>query len=136
MGNDATQEVLTGWFTKFNTSNTFNTGIAGRLYLVEAPQDPTYPYAVTQEVSSVPSYTFDTEMQNILVQLTIYSKEILATEITSLTGYARDLFDWTSLSLTNWTSIYVRPDLITPLTKEDGIWMQTIQYRIEVQNTE
>lgn len=117
-----------------------NTG-AGSLYVLldshlhftEAPQGTEYPYGVYHLISDVPSWTFDADMENYLIQFNLYSEKNSSTEIntafTALTG----LYDWCNdLNTSGYSNIYMKREF-SNLTRESDIWNYFIQYRIEVQ---
>ncbi len=106
----------------------------GKLYPSEAPQGTAYPYGVYHLISDVPDYTFETTVtiENALVQFNLYDDDNSAVDISEIyTAYA-DLYDWCSLTLTGYSSVYMKREY-SYLTKDENLWDYMIQYRIVFQ---
>lgn len=133
--------ILTGIYNTFAGSQ-LSTDIGGRIYLDQAPSGTPFPYLVYQVVSVVPQDTFKDNIEDALVQFSIFSSSTGLTEITTLYNDLNTLFDDTVLTITSNTSIWcVRQNLVTqmePITTDTGefnIRHWAIDYSILVQKT-
>ena len=109
--------------------------LGGRLHFSEAPQGTVYPYCVYHLISDVPSWTFDADMENYLIQFNLYSEKNSSTEInTAFTALTTNLYDWCTLNIDGYSHIYMKREF-SNLTRESDIWNYFIQYRIEVQKS-
>jgi hypothetical protein len=106
--------------------------LTGSLHNTEAPQNAEYPYAVFFLISDVPHWTFDATMENVLVQFSIYDEGSNVGNIGDLYGYLTSLYDWCTLDLDDYHSVYMKREF-SELSKSEGIWQYVCQYRIEIQ---
>jgi len=73
------QDILDGLYSHLTGDSAFNTALggtgstAGRLYLAEAVEEATLPYAVTLVIDDVPEDTFTTTGFMVRVQFSIYT---------------------------------------------------------------
>ena len=103
------------------------------MFFTEAPQGQTYPYCVYHLISDVPSWTFDADMENYLIQFNLYSDKNSSTEInTAFTALTTNLYDWCTLNIDGYHHIYMKREF-SNLTRESDIWNYFVQYRLEVQ---
>ena len=128
-------ESIYSKFTGSTGAGTLFEDLEGRMHFAEAPQGQTYPYGVFHEISNVPSWTFDADMENYLIQFNLFDDASsgsarINTAFTSLT----DLYDWCDLSVSGYSHIYMKREF-SNLTREseDKIWNYVIQYRIETE---
>jgi hypothetical protein len=125
--NDLFQAV----YAKF-TGSTLEDNLAGGLHNTKAPQDADYPYVVFYLISDVPHWTFDANMENVLIQFTIYDENPSVENVGNLYGYLIDLYDWSTLDLDDYHSIYIKREF-SELGQDEGVWMYFCQYRCEIQ---
>jgi hypothetical protein len=83
----------TALMTYFNVSNNFKTAIGGRLYQEVAPEHATYPYCVFDTIVNTQNDTFDTEMDDIIIQFSIFSKEVSSVEVHDAMTHLKALFN-------------------------------------------
>ncbi len=102
------------------------------MFFTEAPQGTAYPYGVYHLISNVPSWTFDADMENFIVQFNLYSDKSSSTDINTAFLALTTLYDWCDLDVDGYSHIYMKREL-SDLTKESDIWNYFIQYRVEVQ---
>jgi len=119
-------------FTGSTGAGSLYVELGGRLHFTEAPQGQTYPYGVYHLISNVPSWTFDADMENYLIQFNLYSEESSSTEINTAFSALTDLYDWCDLDIDGYSHIYMKRE-ISNLTRENNIWNYFVQYRLEVQ---
>ena len=125
------QVLFTAIWNKYNGDTTLKAAITG-LYLEEAIQTAVYPYGVYHKISGVPGYTFTEEMENVIIQFDLYDNSSGTTKINTAYTALTALFDWCSLSVTGWNSIYMKRELDL-LNRENDIWHYFCQYRLEIQ---
>jgi len=82
----------TALMTYFNVANDFKTAIGGRLYQEEAPERATYPYCVFDSIVNTEDDTFDTDMDDIIIQFSIFSEKSSSTEVHDAMTKLRALF--------------------------------------------
>ena len=102
------------------------------LYLTEAIQGAIYPYCVYHKISGVPNYTYTEEAENVIIQFDLYDDSSSSTNINTAFSALTALFDWCSLTVTGWNSIYMRRELDN-LSRENDTWHYIVQYRLEIQ---
>lgn len=125
------QVLFQGIYSKFSNDNDLSGTVTG-MYLTEAPQGTAYPYIVYHKISGVPSYTFTEDMENTLLQFNIYSDNSSSATINDIYTKLKALYDWCTLTITGWDSIYMKREL-DELTRENDIWRYLVQFRLEIQ---
>ena len=125
------QVLFESIYNKYNGDETLKAAITG-LYLEEAIQNAVYPYVVYHKISGVPDYTFTEDMENVIIQFDIYDDNSSSATINDIYTKLTALYDWCSLTVTNWNSIYMKRELDN-LVKENDIWHYFCQYRLEIQ---
>jgi len=133
---DFLTNVGTGIKTLFDTSNTFHTAMTGGLWFVESKPKNTFPYCVYSFLGDKPMYTFGTsnpeEGEDILVQFTIFDKSSSSANINNYESYLVALFDWASITVTDYTLMEMRRDEAIAPFKVDNIWQSVTTYRIKI----
>lgn len=121
--------------------NALYTSLGGRLYNEEAPQQTVEPFGVFHEISNLYEYNFYEDFENILMQFSFYSKKIVGTntgdaisEINTIYDNARTLFDWASLTVTGYTSLYMRREQSYKM-RIDNYMVRIIEYRIYMEKS-
>jgi len=122
-------------FTDSTGAGTLYEALDGEMYNTQAPQDATRPYAVFFLISDVPHWTFDTTMENALIQFNIYDENPSVVNIGNLYEKLTNLYDWAELSSTGYYSIYMKREF-SNLEQFSEIWQYACQYRIEFQKKE
>ena len=98
------ETILKGIYDK-STGSTFSTAIGGRLYAYEAPQNPTYPYCVFEQISGFKDRDFLDKLEDVLVQFKIVDSSDGLTTITDAETKLFALYDEASLTITGYTHI-------------------------------
>jgi hypothetical protein len=132
--------LLTAIMTKFSGS-TLSTYVGGRIYLDQAPQSVVFPYVIFSIVASNPEDTFKNKIEDTLVQFSLFSTSLAATEITTMYGYLKAILDDAILTVTGHSHIWmIRENLVTMVddisASQDGSefakhW--AVDYSIKVQ---
>jgi len=125
------QVLFTGIWNKYNGNAALKAVVSG-MYLTEAPQGTAYPYIVYHKISGRPDYTYTEDMENVIIQFNIFDDNNSSTTINDIYTKLTALYDWCSLTVAGWDSIYMRRE-IDNLTRDNGIWNYFVQYRLEIQ---
>jgi len=137
----------TALMSKFNAltgsaHNAFWTSVNGRLYNTEAPQEAEYPHAVFLHVSGIQADTFKSDVDEILIQFSIFSDSQSSVEVHDAMTNLKALFDDVTLSVTGGTVVqFVRQQ--EGLQKEDvdtpsgaqRVWHYHVDYRVVFERT-
>ena len=103
-------------------------------YIIQQLQGTVYPYAAFYLISNVPHWTFDATMENSIVQFSIFDDDSNVSDIGDLYKELTDLYDWTDLTLDNYSSVFLKRESSNLLKNED-VWQYVISYRTEIQKT-
>ena len=125
------KELFTGIYTKFSNDGDLS-GVVTGMYFTEAIQTAVMPYIVYFEISNVPDWTYTEEMENFLIQFSIYSSDSSSVDILSIFEKLKTCYDWKILTVAGWNSIYMKREF-NILSRDNDIWKMDVQYRIEVQ---
>ena len=125
------QVLFEGLYSKFDNDASLKAVVSG-MYFTQAPQGTEYPYITYHKISDRPDYTYTEDMENVIIQFNIYDDHYSSTTINDIYSKLTALYDWCSLNVTGWDSIYMRRELDN-LTRENDIWQYMIQYRLAIQ---
>ena len=125
------QVLFTGLYNKYLSDAALKAVITG-FYFTEAPQDAAMPYVVYNLVSNVPDWTYTEDMENSLIQFSIFDDHSSSTTINDIYEKLTALFDWCVLTIEGYSHIYMKREF-NILTRENDTWHYAIQYRNEVQ---
>ena len=127
--------LLKGIYSK-KTGSSFNTAIGGRLYLHEAPQQATFPYCVYYLITNTPDDTFTESGEEFTIQFNIFSNKNSASEVNTLYGYLKTLYEHTTLSITGYNHTHTWRNFATLIRdEENNIWQYSVEYRIRIDKT-
>ena len=130
------ETILKGIYDKFTAANTFNTAIGGRLYAYEAPQNPTYPYCVFEQISGFKDRDFLDRLEDVLVQFTIVDSADTVATIADAETKMYSLYDEAALTVTGYAHILMERQSNNLLKLRDEIddnktfWNLIATYRI------
>ena len=79
--------------------NDFYDAIGGRLYQFEAPDDAEYPYCVYSHVSDFQIDTFSADIDNIIIQFSIYSEKSSKQELLDTMTYLKSALNDCNLTI-------------------------------------
>ena len=126
------QVLFTGVYKKFNDDITgLKTSVTG-LYLDRELKGTAYPYIVYHKISGRPDWTFTEDMENILLQFNIFDDHSSSTTVNDIFKKFKAVYDWCSLDIVGWNSIYMKRELDN-LTRDNDIWNYFLQFRLEIQ---
>lgn len=126
------QAIMTRFTAKTGTpavNNALHVALGGRLYNTEAPQDKPMPYGVFSLVSDVAENTLTENLENCLVQFSLFSELSSVSEVADAFEALKTLFDDCTLSVTGYATIYMQRES-AQLLRQDGIWHYVIEYRV------
>lgn len=129
------QALFSGLYSEFTGSTgagSLYTLLGGRLHPIEAPQGSAYPYGVYHLISDVPEYTFNETIENAIIQFNLFDDNNSATNINTEFTALTTLYDWSTISISGYTSVYMRREL-SYLIREYDVWNYMIQYRLVFQ---
>ena len=129
------QVLFNGIYSKFTGSTgagTLYTLLGGRLHPNEAPQESAYPYGVYYLISDVPEYTFSETIETALIQFNLFDDNSSATDINTAFTALTTLYDWATITIDGYTSVYMQREL-SYLLRESDVWNYMIQYRLVFQ---
>lgn len=116
-------------YTFASTASTFWTAVGGRFYLHEAPQSATFPFAVYTLVALEPDFIFDGSLIEPLIQISIFSNDTGADEITTAWGYMTTRFDDAAISVAGHSSVEFRRGQARLIREpETNIWHYATDY--------
>ena len=105
--------LLAAIVDKFANSAIYN-DVGGRIYLDEAPQGTEFPYVVFRIVAATPENTFKEDIEDVLIQISLFSISAGATEITTMYSDLQTLLDRKTLTITGGVCVnLLRQGLVT-----------------------
>ena len=134
------KEIAQGVYSKFTETtggvhNSLHIAVSGRMYHTEAPQDVEFPYIVFSFISQVPEYTFSDDFENVVVQFSIFSLQNSSLEVEDLRSKLMTLYDWTTLTVTGYSNIYMRRISNRLLRDDRPSWHYAMDYRVFVRKS-
>jgi len=103
--------------------------IGGRFYDTQAVEGSEYPYVVYLIVSDVPDNVFQGYYEDVLIQFSLFSTTLdNSTEIETMFGHLKTLFDECSFNITDQTLIWMRRENATLNIEDHTTPEGTIQF--------
>ena len=127
--------IFKGIMDKFSGS-TFSTAIGGRLYAYEAPQNPTYPYCVFEQISGFKDRDFTDVQEDVLVRFKIVDSSNTVATVADAETKLFALFDEATLTVSGYTNILMERQNNNLLKMQDELddaitfWNAISAYRI------
>jgi len=118
--------------------NAFYNSIGGRFYYQEAPQSVEFPYSVYYSFDENFDWNFSSgKQQNVLIQISCYSKTRGAAQIESIRTNLLALFEYmeTTLEVEGFTFIYMKQVASSGVERVEGVWNYNIRYEVEVESS-
>jgi hypothetical protein len=139
-GSGDVKALTTALFAKCTVGSALHTSIGGRLYKGRGPDGATYPYAVYLLVSDVPDPTFAEQLEEVLVQFSLFSKASSSGEVEDCFTNLKALYDDCSLTISGETLLWMRRRNATLMVEDhttpDGtvaVWHYAVEYSIMTQ---
>lgn len=110
------------------------------MYLEEAPEGTDFPYCVYGLVNNAADWTFTEDIDDAVVEFTIYSDSASAVEITDAEAKLRAEYDDCQLPSTDigsWSHIWMHRsnsylDKLPDIIPDKSIWRYVIEYDIKM----
>jgi len=100
-------------------------------FLNEAPSSATAPYGVYQLISVIPTFTFDTNGEEILIQFSVYAEH---PQILDLFEDLKTLFDNCKLSITGYRLVVMEREFSRLISDPDtSLKHYMTQYRLLIE---
>lgn len=119
------------------SGSAFSTAIGGRLYKGRAPDGAVYPYVVYMVISETPDPTFSDDLENVLVQFSIFSSASSSGEAEDIYALLCALYDNCALTITGETMIYMQRQVATPMVEDHvtvsgtlEVWHYAVDYAV------
>jgi len=118
----------------------FETAIGGRFYKGRAPEGAAYPYAVYLLVSDVSDPTFTEQLEDVVIQFSLFSNASSSGEIEDIFKNLKALYDDCALTIVGSTHIWMMRQNATLSPEEHTtpagtveVWHYAIDYSIMTQ---
>jgi len=140
----ALKSLLTALYSRFTatsgspaTHNSLYTALSGHLYNTVAPQKATLPYGVFLLVSGVPEWTFTENMENCLIQFSLFDDSTSASNICDAYDALTALYDDCQLTISGYSHLYMQRQSQQLIREEEdpGTWHYIIEYRIMMEKS-
>lgn len=118
---------------KFDAHVFLKAKASGGLHLNVAPQNTDLPYIVFFLVTNNPKQTFNTQMENVRIQFSIFSDDASVLEACDIFGLLKNCFDDCTLTIMNYDHIRMRRDVANLMRDPDGDWHYQVDYEILIQ---
>lgn len=90
------------------SGSAFATSIGGRLYDARVKPNPTWPYAAYFFIANTPGNVFVDDMNEVIVQFSIFSDASGTTEIMDICENLIALYNNAELSAAGWRQVFMR----------------------------
>jgi len=124
-------------YGKLTVSNAFATAMGGRIFYeqyksVDGSLPVTFPYAIFFYVADTPEYTFTSNKENVLLQISVFDTASSAVSMLAYISQLTALMDFVSLTPTGWTLIECRRQSIDVISPDavKGARHGVVTYRI------
>lgn len=111
--------------------------IGDRLFKGRAPDGATYPYAIFMLISDVPADTFTEDLDDILIQFSLFSSASSSGEAEDMYAALKTLYDDCSLNISPTTLIWMKREnailMVEDHTTPEGtqeVWAYHVDYNI------
>lgn len=116
------KNLLTAIYNKTSGSS-LSSDVGGRIYLDRAVTGAEFPFIVYFIVSGIPEKTFTEDYEETIIQFSLFSASQGATEITTMYGHLKDLFDECALTIpptgaATETLIWMRRENLTTMIED------------------
>jgi hypothetical protein len=123
------KELFQAIYSKYNGSTTFKAALTGGFIFGTAPQGTGYPYAVYTSYGSTPDDTFTSEINDVSVQINIYSDKSSTVECFDLLQSCKSLFKNAELTVSGHQNVILTQEMEQPpMISSGNIWMAVIEF--------
>ncbi|MHC4157299.1 MAG: hypothetical protein ACYST6_20630 [Planctomycetota bacterium] len=124
---------------KFDGNAALSSALTGGLYFQQAEEDPTWPYGVFYLQGGTRDEIMGTAeecVKNADVQFNLFSNlSDGGAEIAELSEKLTDCFNWVSLTIEDYNSVFVSPNGLPIIQFADTIWQATAYYTVGIEKT-
>lgn len=126
------RELEEAIYNRYNQGGSFKNATNGILRFGWAEPKEVPPYAVYHLIDNTPDWQFGPQdYENARVQFNLYSDSNSSTEVEALYTYLKEMFDWCTLVVTGYTSIYMKR-VSASLTRDTtyNVWDYRVDYEV------
>lgn len=106
-------------YTKFSGNTNFKNAVGSQFYPGMVDQEnATYPYAAYYLISDFSNWTFTEDIEELTIQISVYSNKNSPSEILTIFEYQKALFDNAILSVTGYTFVKMHRQGMTLIRDE------------------
>jgi hypothetical protein len=131
------KNLTTAIFAKCISGTDLHTDIGGRLFKGRAPEGTEYPYIVFYLISDVPENTFTEDMENCLIQFSLFSSNSSSSEVEDMFTHLKSLYDDCSFTISGSSLIWMKRQMAQLLAEEHvtpsgtiEAWHYTVDYEV------
>jgi len=118
-----------GIYTELNVSAITN--LVTGIFDFKAPQGTAYPYVCYWIVTDTSADTFKNWMDELLVQIDIFSDSGSAAEVGTIVKAVAGLMDEATLIVTPYTNVFCQRGMTRTLYEDDNnVWHKVMEYRV------
>jgi hypothetical protein len=114
------KDLLTAITDKIKTGpSALYSDVGGRVYLDQAPEGTAFPYVVLFIVSGVPTDNFTDQIDDIIIQFSLFSEVRGVTEISTMYADLKTLFDNVSLTISGYNMAWMKRENLMTMTEDN-----------------
>ena len=120
------------------TGSALASRIGTRLYKGRAPERADYPYIVFQIISDVPNNTFTENLEDILIQFSLFSSTSGTTEVENMYTDLKTLYDECSMTIIGSTLLHMLRQNAILMTEDHttpngtvSVWHYAVTYEVK-----
>ena len=103
------------------------------LYNTTVPQDTDAPYLVMLLINSNHEWTFNTDLEDTLIQFSIYSSNSSPEQAGDIYELLKTCFDDAVLTIVGWDSVIMVRETSNLMRTPDDMWHYQVDYRLLIQ---
>jgi hypothetical protein len=107
-----------------------DTAIGGRLFESMAPEGVELPYVVYFLVADAPADTFKDQLDDVLIQFSLFSDQSSSTEVKDLYGHLKTLYDDCALTVAGRTVVWMKRVRMSLELEDNDTWHCDVDYSI------
>ncbi len=130
------KELFQAIFSHYDSSTDFKNSLTGGFSYGQGKHSCAYPYAVYSSYAATPEDTFSAEIDDVAIQINIYSKKAGPGECFDLLQLCKELFNKSVLPVSNHENVRLIKEMEQPPIISDGkIWMAVIEFNCMLQKS-
>ena len=120
-------------YKKFDSSVDFYNALSGRFSYGRAKKNSEYPYAVYSSYATGDESTFSAEIDDVPIQMNIYSDDLSHSSCFELLKQCKELFRDTVLTVEDHENITLSKVFEVPPIHDGDVWMAVIEFNCLLQ---